>query len=111
MRLGVDRIKPPPLVIGSPLERSVISFGAKFTTALDDTKDDYRAFHSAETIQELMALPGGAKTWERHGSSWQGTFDLTEGSKNRKLLDAYMAKKAAQKAAPAPETPPGGDRG
>lgn len=50
-------------------------------------------FQKANTIQELFAMPGGAKAWEDHGSDIELTFDLTKGSKSRRILGAYMAKK------------------
>ena len=44
-------------------------------------------------------MPGGVKAWEDYGSAFDATFDTTEGSKSRQILDAYQARKAAEKAA------------
>jgi hypothetical protein len=54
--------------------------------------DDYA---SARSVQELMARPGGAQWWRERGTSWQGTFDLTPGSRSHQILDAYLKEKGA----------------
>ncbi len=59
-------------------------------------------FRHHDTIQELMAAPGGREAWKKHGSDIDLTFDLQPGSKSRQVLEAYKAERAARSQGPAP---------
>lgn len=66
---------------------------------------------SAQTVNELMALPGGEDWWKQNGSDFKGTFDLSPGSASLTKLNAYLEKKGKppiavpQKPAAKPEEP------
>jgi GNAT superfamily N-acetyltransferase len=49
--------------------------------------------HDAKRVSDLMRTAKGRKVWKEHGYTFDGTFDLTEGSLSRRVLDAYMAAK------------------
>ncbi len=55
-----------------------------------------KEFDGASTIQELYSMPGGKEAWEEHGSSIDLKFDLTPGSKGRRIL-AVIAKRKGMK--------------
>jgi hypothetical protein len=42
---------------------------------------------------KLMSTPEGRKYWKEKGTSFQGTFDLTEGSTSRRVLEGYAKAK------------------
>lgn len=46
-----------------------------------------------QTIQDLLALPGGSEYWKKHGQQMEMTFDLTPGSKSLQILNKYLAAK------------------
>jgi hypothetical protein len=51
------------------------------------------ALGGSRSVQDLMALPGGKEAWELHGGETDMTFDLTPGSRNMKVLGAYLAER------------------
>lgn len=56
-----------------------------------------KALRGAKTVQDLYRLPGGQQWWEKHGTSFDGTFDLSAGSRSRGVFERYAAKKAAER--------------
>lgn len=46
-----------------------------------------------QMLSELMADPKGRELWKKSGKDINLEFDLTEGSRSRKVLDAYMKEK------------------
>ncbi len=76
-------------------------------------------FRTAQTIQDLYAMPGGKEWWREHGESIDLKFDLANGSRSMKVLEAYLKAKEEKKkkevsgmryARSVDETPsPGGD--
>lgn len=53
----------------------------------------------AKTIHDVLAKPGGLKWWEKNGSEFKGSFDLSEGSRSLKTLNAYLEEKGMPKIA------------
>lgn len=63
-----------------------------------------QAMGRSREIRDLFDLPGGPEAWEQHGGSISCTFDLADGSRNMKALEAYIQHRespeyAAQRAA------------
>lgn len=55
-------------------------------------------YAGAKNISDLLEKEGGAKWWKENGKEFDATFDLSPGSKSRKVLDAYnKAKKESKK--------------
>lgn len=52
-----------------------------------------------QTIQQLYKTEAGRQWWNQFGSDIELTFDPRPGSPNRKILDAYLARKAGKAAA------------
>jgi SPP1 gp7 family putative phage head morphogenesis protein len=50
-----------------------------------------------QTVQELMAKPGGREAWKAEGHSFGGTFDLTDRSTSMRVLEAYLEETAARR--------------
>ncbi len=48
-----------------------------------------------KNLQELMLTPEGREFWAKFGRSWEGTFDLSEGSYSQKTLADYVKAKKA----------------
>lgn len=46
-------------------------------------------------LSQLLKTDAGKRAWEQHGSGIRVSFDPKEGSKNRKVLDEYLARKRA----------------
>jgi hypothetical protein len=44
---------------------------------------------AAEYVLDLMALDGGREWWKAHGRTYEGTFDLTSGSRSLTVLRDY----------------------
>ena len=51
-------------------------------------------FQNTSTIQELYATKEGTEAWEKFGTNISLTFDLTEGSRSRKILEMYLKKRS-----------------
>ncbi|QDQ25610.1 hypothetical protein FNU76_04160 [Chitinimonas arctica] len=50
-------------------------------------------FGTIRTLQELVAVPGGAKWWEENGHPFRMEFDVTEDSYSWSMLLAYLRRK------------------
>jgi GNAT superfamily N-acetyltransferase len=48
---------------------------------------------SSVNLARMMSTKRGRDFWNRHGKSFDGTFDLKEGSVSRRVLDAYAKEK------------------
>jgi len=55
-----------------------------------------KQYANAQTVGDLMNMPGGADWWKANGHSVEASFDLTEGSRSRQALDLYNSKRAAR---------------
>lgn len=56
-------------------------------------------FPNARTVQDIMQAPGGPQWWRVNGSGMgDARFDLTEGSRSRRVLEAYKQAAEAKKA-------------
>jgi hypothetical protein len=51
-------------------------------------------FPGVETMQDLFDTPGGRDWWFVNGSTLSMDFDLSDGSRNMKVLERYMNEKA-----------------
>jgi DNA topoisomerase I-like protein len=71
-------------------------------------------YKNAKTVQELFAMEGGMEEWEEHGDTLKLEFDLSPGSRSRKVLAAYLEEKGIEHAArdyeSGPEEPRGRNR-
>jgi hypothetical protein len=54
------------------------------------------ALRRATRIQDIMATAEGRAWWKANGTSFDGTFDLTPGSKSHQILDAYLKAKGIE---------------
>lgn len=50
--------------------------------------------HGGKKVSELMKTKEGRDWWKEHGQSTAMTFDLTEGSQSRRVLDAYLQERS-----------------
>jgi hypothetical protein len=50
----------------------------------------------AGNLQQLIALPGGKKWWEKNGENLAVTFDLAKDSDSRRQFNSYLAKKGLE---------------
>lgn len=50
-------------------------------------------YAKAETLHDLFRMPGGLEAWKTRGSGADMAFDLAEGSRSRRILDAYVEAK------------------
>lgn len=66
-------------------------------------------YRDLSTVQEVLREPGGKDEWYRHGSTFHGTFDLSEGSLSRRTLQAYLDEKKASMSDPREEEAPAED--
>lgn len=57
-----------------------------------------KQFPKAKKISDLMKSEAGREFWKSNGRSASLKFDLREGSQSRKVLDAYVAAKAKERA-------------
>jgi SPP1 gp7 family putative phage head morphogenesis protein len=48
---------------------------------------------AVKSLQELMTTPAGREFWKTEGFEFTGTFDLTENSLSRKLLNRYIQER------------------
>lgn len=53
-----------------------------------------RKFPGVKRVSELMATADGRDWWKRNGDTIELEFDMTPGSRSRKILSAYVAEKA-----------------
>jgi hypothetical protein len=53
-------------------------------------------FRNARTLHELLTMPGGREWWKEHGTTVDVVFDTREGSQSRRVMDAYLAARAAK---------------
>ena len=53
------------------------------------------SLQKCENVSDLMKTAEGRNWWRENGNTFAGTFDLSEGSQSRKVLDAYRQQKAA----------------
>lgn len=51
------------------------------------------AFRKAETVQDLMEMPGGSDYWKARGHEAHMAFDLTPGSRSLDVLSRYLQSK------------------
>jgi hypothetical protein len=53
----------------------------------------------SRSVLDLMDLPGGKEVWKKHGNRiYNASFDLTPGSRNHKVLAAYIEERRARNA-------------
>jgi SPP1 gp7 family putative phage head morphogenesis protein len=50
-------------------------------------------YNTANNLQELLAIEGGAEFWEKNGADFQGVFGLERNSESIKMLNFYVAEK------------------
>lgn len=56
------------------------------------------AFPDAESVLDIFESPGGEEWWKANGSDlYDARFDLSEGSRSREVLAAYLAERAKRK--------------
>lgn len=56
-----------------------------------------REFPGAETVLDVMEREGGAQWWKENGRDMYGaTFDLSDGSRSMRVLEAYRKERAAR---------------
>ena len=48
----------------------------------------------ANTVIDLLEMPGGEEWWAAHGKDFKATFDLTPGSRSRLVLTKYLMERA-----------------
>lgn len=53
-------------------------------------------FLDCKNISDILQKPGGSEWWDKNGTGFRASFDLSEGSVSRKILTEYIAKKAAK---------------
>lgn len=71
---------------------SIDELGQREEELANDIKKN---FPETTSVMELMATPQGRDYWKKNGRSLRNArFDLTEGSVNRQVLDAYMTERA-----------------
>lgn len=106
--LGIDHIWVA--AAGNPVSAAVGGENGFYTWArfgyqadLADLADEgldldalHEAFPGVDTLQDLMLQPGGPEWWRENGVSFRGTFDLTEGSTSRQMLDGYLQAKGIE---------------
>lgn len=51
---------------------------------------------NAKSLQDVIATKAGREWWDKYGDDIEVKFDLSEGSKSRKVLDKYLRWKRAQ---------------
>ncbi len=51
-------------------------------------------FLDCKNISDILQKPGGSEWWDKNGTGFNASFDLSEGSVSRKILTEYIAKKA-----------------
>ena len=61
-----------------------------------DKAFEKKGFEKPYKVSHLYQVPGGMEWWEENGTSFDATFDLTEGSQSMRILTAYLDKKAKQ---------------
>lgn len=61
--------------------------------AKHNTLDTLESKYKAKSILDVMATQEGRDFWKANGFGFEGTFDLSEGSRSNKVLDAYLAAK------------------
>lgn len=61
--------------------------------AKHDTLDALESKYKAKSILDVMATQEGRDFWKANGFGFEGSFDLSEGSRSNKVLDAYLAAK------------------
>jgi hypothetical protein len=66
-----------------------------YNARIDDemARDLREPYKSAETLHELMAMPGGPDHWLRYGKGFTGMFSLGEGSRSLAILRTYASAK------------------
>ena len=66
----------------------------------DDVIDAVRARFGpgVNTIQKLMAQPGGPAWWKVNGEGWEASFNFKSGSYSRQVLDDLLARLRARQA-------------
>lgn len=55
-----------------------------------------RVFPEAKNISDLLKSSEGRSWWKENGDAQNVSFDLKEGSQSRRVLDAYVAERAAR---------------
>jgi len=50
----------------------------------------------SRSLQDLYDVPGGPEAWEKHGSGIDAHFDLKDGSRSMKKLEAYLKNRDAK---------------
>jgi hypothetical protein len=48
---------------------------------------------AGKTVQDLFDVPGGAAWWKENGTSIKLTFDLSDGSRSMRVLEAYIKER------------------
>lgn len=61
--------------------------------------DSYAARHGLTKVSDFMKSAEHRAWWKEFGSSFEGSFDLTEGSLSRRVLDAYVAERNSRRGA------------
>lgn len=52
----------------------------------------------SKTIRDVILMPGGLQWWKEHGEEISGmTFDLSDGSESREMLELYLERKEKRK--------------
>jgi len=64
-----------------------LGYDAKIPTTFRGDRGD------AKTLSDLMKTPEGRREWKSKGNGLYLEFDLKEGSRSRKVLDAYVEKR------------------
>ena len=60
---------------------------------IDLSSSKNKKINSANSLQELMTTSEGRDYWKKNGFKFEGTFDLSEGSKSQFILNKYMEEK------------------
>jgi hypothetical protein len=56
-------------------------------------------YPDAKTVLDVFSTPGGAEWWKENGTEMhQAKFDMTPGSRSRRVFEAYLAAKKSLQA-------------
>lgn len=96
--LGDDRDEPTSSGMNGYYTWARLGYDTSMKKASANFDDELNArlkrdYPDAKNLSDIMATPSGRDWWKRYGTSVELTFDLSDNSKGRKVLDAYVTAK------------------
>jgi SPP1 gp7 family putative phage head morphogenesis protein len=76
-----------------------LGFGGSMRETFNRLPENFRSqLGRSRDVRDLFDLPGGAEAWKEYGNSFEAKFDLRDGSRNMKALQAYVAERSSRSA-------------